>query len=91
MPVGAPSVDDVLATFTPDDVASLGGAECARQLAIVIAGASRYAEREGVDPSTFAEAEGDFEEPVTMWRLVDETLRPAPESGCTDFVAAEGE
>jgi len=87
---GAPlTVDEVLATLTPSDVESVGGTDCARQLAVVLAGASRYVAREGVDPATFADVEGDVDEPVTMWRLVDDTLRPAPGSGCIDYLAAD--
>jgi hypothetical protein len=83
-----PTVEDVLATLTAEDIALIGGADCARQLAVVVAGAARYAEREGVDPETFADAENDFEEPVTLWQLVDDALRPADGSGCVDFAAA---
>ena len=88
---GTLTVSNVLATLDDADVAAVGGTECARQLAVVVAGAARYAEREGVEPETFADAEGDFDDPVTMWRLVDDTLRPAPGSGCTDFASAEDE
>ncbi len=86
-----PSVDDVLAGFTDDDVTSFGGPDCARQLAVVFAGASQYAAQEGVEPTTLAdvEAAGYFAEPVTMWDVVDDTLRPAAGSGCIDFVAAQ--
>jgi hypothetical protein len=44
-----------------------------------------------VEPTTLAdvEAAGYFAEPVTMWEVVDDTLRPAAGSGCVDFVAAE--
>ena len=83
------TVDDVLATLNPSDVESVGGPDCARQLAVVISAASRYAAREGVEPATFADVEADFEEPVTMWRLVDETLRPAPGSDCIDYLATD--
>lgn len=88
---GVLSVSDVLATLDDEDIAAVGGTECARQLAVVVAGAARYANREGIEPDTFADAEGDFDEPVTMWRLVDDTLRPAPDSDCIDFAAAQEE
>ena len=85
------TVDDVMATFTDDDIASFGGPDCARQLAVVFAGAGQYTAIEGVEPDTIAEVEaaGYFAEPVTMWEVVDETIRPTPESDCLDFVAAE--
>lgn len=84
------TVDDVMATFTDADVDSFGGADCARQLAVVFAGASQYVAAEGVEPSTMAdvEAAGYFDEPVTMWEVVDDTIRPTDGSGCLDFVAA---
>mgnify|MGYP003115032685 CR=1 FL=1 len=83
------SVDSVLADFTLDDIASFGGPDCARQLAVVFAGASQYTAVEGVEPDTMAdvEAAGYFAEPVTMWEVVDDTLRPTPGSDCLDFVA----
>lgn len=87
------TVDEVLSTFTDDDVASFGGPDCAQQLAVVFAGASEYTAAEGVEPDTMAdiEAGGYFAEPVTMWELVDDTLRPTSESGCIDFVAAQAD
>lgn len=82
-------VDSVLAGFTDDDIASFGGPDCARQLAVVFAGASQYTAAEGVEPDTMedVEAAGYFAAPVTMWEVVDDTLRPTPGSDCLDFVA----
>lgn len=88
---GALAVEDVLTGFTDADIASMGGTGCARELAIIIAGASQYTEREGVGPDTLAdlEAGGHLVEPVSMWEVVDDTLRPAADSSCVDFVAAQ--
>ncbi len=88
---GALTVDGVLATFSDEDVVAFGGPDCARQLAVVFAGASQFAEREGVEPDTLAqvEAAGDFAEPVTLWAVVDDVLRPAAGSPCRDFVTDE--
>jgi hypothetical protein len=85
-----PSVDEVVATFTEQEVESFGGPECARELAVIFAGASQYVAIEGVEPDTMAdvEAAGHFAEPVTMWEVVGDTLRPVSGSGCNDFVAA---
>lgn len=84
---GAMTVDDVLATFTAADIDELGGPDCARQLAIVGLGASQFAEREGVEAESLAEIEaaGLLAEPVTLWQVVDEMLRPADGSPCLDF------
>lgn len=88
---GVLAVKDVLAGFTDDDVASMGGTDCAGELAIIIAGASQFTEREGVEPDTIAELEtaGDLVEPVSMWEVIDDTLRPVSDSSCLDFVTAE--
>jgi hypothetical protein len=87
---GAAAVDEIMAAFTADDIAGYGGPECARQLAAVFAGADEYAKQEGKDPDTLADvdAAGYLAEPVTMWQVVDGSLRPAPGSTCLDFVAA---
>jgi hypothetical protein len=87
---GAAAVDEILATFTDDEIEGYGGRECARQLAVVFAGAAAFAEREGDEPDTIAdvEAAGHLAEPVTMWQVVDGSLRPTPGSPCLDFVAA---
>ena len=86
---GGPTVDEVLATLTDDDIDDLGGPECARQLAVVVAGAEQYAELEGVDPESMAELEaaGYLAEPVTMWHVVDDQLRPTDDSPCNDILA----
>ena len=88
-----PSVDEVMATFTDEDIESFGGPECARELAVIFAGASQYVAIEGLEPDTMAdvEAAGHFAEPVTMWEVVDDTLRPVSGSGCSDFAAADAD
>jgi hypothetical protein len=86
-----PTVDDVLATFTQDEVVSLGGPECARELAVVFAATSRFVAERGADPESFAdlEAAGMFAEPVELWEVVDDILRPTNGSPCSDFVAEQ--
>lgn len=86
---GAAAVDAMYATFTADQVESYGGPACARQLAVVYAGADAYADREGVAPDTLADvgAAGYLSEPVTMWEVVGDSLRPTAGSECNDFVA----
>lgn len=86
---GGGAVDAMYATFTADQVESYGGEACARQLAVVYTGADAYADREGVAPDTLAdvEAAGYLSEPVTMWEVVGDSLRPTAGSECNDFVA----
>lgn len=89
--VEVPTVDEVLATFTDADVAEMGGDRCARQLAVVVAGASAFAAIEGVGPESIeqVDAAGYFDEPVTEWRLDGDVLRPAEGSSCADVLGDE--
>lgn len=84
-------VDEVMAAFSDDQIASFGGPVCARQLAVVFAGAERFVAELGVDPESFAdvEAAGLFAEPVTLWQVIDDVVRPAESSPCLDFVAQQ--
>jgi hypothetical protein len=85
------TVEEVLATFDEDQVAEVGGPACARQMAVIISGAEQYVANEGVDPETIEDVEraGYLAEPVTMWQVVDDELRPTDDSPCNDFVAAD--
>ncbi|MEO6651586.1 MAG: hypothetical protein ABIP17_02910 [Ilumatobacteraceae bacterium] len=82
------TVAEVLSTFTTDDVASFGGDACAQQLAVVFAGVSSYVDATGTEPGTIddVEAAGYFAVPVTMWQVVDDSIRPVAGSGCLDFI-----
>ncbi len=79
---------EVLATFSTDDVASFGGEDCAKQLAVVFAGVSLYVTETGTEPGAIddVEAAGYFDEPITMWQVVDDAIRPVAGSGCLDFI-----
>ncbi len=83
------SIDEMLATFTDDDLAGVGGPECARQLAVIFTGAARYVAETGREPGTLAEvdAAGYLAEPVTSWEVVGDAVRPIDGSGCIDFLA----
>lgn len=81
------TVDEFLATFTDDDIATVGGADCARELAVLIVGAQSFLLGEGRDAATIDEIRsgGHLSEPMTRWQLVDDAIRPAEGSGCIDF------
>ena len=83
------SIEEMLATFTDDDIADVGGSECARELAVIFTGAARYVAETGREPGTLAEVDdaGYLEEPVTSWEVVGDAVRPIDGSGCIDFVA----
>ena len=85
------TVDEVLATFDEEQIAEVGGPACARQMAVIISGAEQFLANEGVDPETIEDVEraGYLAEPVTMWQVVDDELRPTDDSPCNDFFAAD--
>ena len=85
----ASTVDELLTTLNPDDIKLVGGPDCARQLAVVFVGEATYLENEEVEPETLEQvvASGYLSEPLTMWMVVDGTLRPTTDSTCRDFVA----
>jgi hypothetical protein len=86
------TADQVLAGFSADDVAALGGEQCARQLAAVFAGIDQFIAERGRQPDDLDELAdaGYFVEPVTLWNVVDEVLVPAADSGCTDLSNSDG-
>jgi hypothetical protein len=85
----AMTADAVLATFTDDEIDQFGGPACAHQVAMITAGANQYFTIEGVEPETIEDLEraGYLSEPITMWQVVDDELRPTPDSPCPDFIA----
>jgi len=82
------SVDEVLATFDDEQVEQVGGPACAREMAVIIAGAEQFLATEGVEPEGIDDLEraGHLTEPVTMWQVVDDELRPTDDSPCNDCV-----
>jgi hypothetical protein len=90
-PIGLIGVERLLAELTTDDVAELGGSECARQLAVFATGVERYRSESGLMPEAMTQLEeGDFfVEPITLWRFseTEEQLVPADGSPC---LALEG-
>ena len=81
------SVDELMATFSDDDIADVGGTDCARQLAVIFSGAARYVSETGTDPGSLDDlADGGYlEEPITKWQVVAETVQPVDGSGCVDL------
>lgn len=85
-----PTVDSILAGLSADDIASVGGLDCTRQLASSVVGVGSYERQEGVQPDSIGqvEAAGLLPEAVALWRIVDHTLRPVDGSDCVDLEAA---
>ena len=86
-PEGAASADELYSGYTPDQIAAVGGPECARELAVIFAGVDRFITEQGTEPGTFADLEtgGYFADQITLWQVVDDTLVPADGSGCVQL------
>lgn len=83
-PSSLPTADEWLDLFTPEQIAGLGGRECARELAVIAAAVQRFLAREGREPDTLAELDGDIETPLELWRWANDDLVPVEGSGCID-------
>ncbi len=77
--------EQMLAEFTPEEVAEVGGAECAGELASLFVAAQNYVAEQGKDPETIDDLTGHLDQTIDLWVVEDGNLRPAPGSGCTDI------
>lgn len=85
------SADEVFDELGDADVSAIGGEQCARQLAAVLAGLEQFIVQEGRQPDGLDELAdaGYFVEPVTLWQVVDDVLAPTADSGCNDLAAID--
>lgn len=79
--------DDFFASFDQTQIDAVGGEECAREFAAIVAGAENYFNERGTDPGGFRELvdTGYLAQLPTLWALVDEQLVPADGSDCADL------
>lgn len=76
--------DDLYASFDRNQIDSVGGEACARELAAIIAAGENHLARTGRQPADIAELVDAGFLPATpeRWRLVGDELLPAPDGGC---------
>ena len=77
--------EQMLAEFTPEEVAEVGGAECAGELASLFVAAQNYVAEQGKDPETIDDLTGHLDQTIDLLVVEDGNLRPAPGLGCTDI------
>jgi len=82
------SPEQMLAQMSDEQVAALGGGDCARQLALIITAAERFVADRGTEPLAIADLTdaGYIAEPITLWQVVDEQLVGVDGSGCVNAV-----
>ena len=86
------SAEDMLATLTEDQIAEVGGVECARELAELAAAGSRFAAERGAEPQSIDDVveAGYLDGQPELWVLDGDDLQPAPGSPCVVPGAIDG-
>ena len=74
--------EQMLASFTPEDIAEVGGHDCALELASIYVASEKYVAAQGKDPQTLDDLAAYLDQPIDLWQVENDTLVPAPESGC---------
>jgi hypothetical protein len=89
----AMSAEDLMATLTEEDIAEVGGLECAQELAGIAAAGMRFASERGEDPESIEQLleTGYLEQTPQLWALEDDDLQPADGSPCVVPGQGDGE
>jgi hypothetical protein len=77
--------EQMLAEFTPEEIAEVGGQECAGELASIFVAAQDYVAEQGKDPETIEELAGYLDQAIDLWVVQDGNLAAAPGSGCINL------
>jgi hypothetical protein len=82
-----PSIDEVLAALSDEEVEALGGPDCAREVAQIYAAGERFVAETGEAPDDLdALVDGGYlAARPELWTFVDGELVPADGSDCTAF------
>lgn len=78
------TADELYAGFTLDQITTVGGTACARELAEIFSGAERHVVGLGTEPADLQQLvdAGYLDDLPRLWQLVDDELVPVPDSGC---------
>lgn len=76
------TAEQMLAEFTPEEIAEVGGQECAGELASIFVAAQNYVAEQGKDPDTIGDLAGYLDQTIELWLVENDALVPAPGSGC---------
>lgn len=79
-----PSVDEVLAGLSADEIEAIGGPDCARELAEIYAAGERLVAQTGEAPEDLDDLvdAGALSDRPELWVFTDDDLAPAEGSGC---------
>ena len=79
------TAEQMLAEFTPEEIAEVGGQECAGELTSIFVAAQNYVAEQGKDPETLDDLAGYLDQPIDLWVEQDGSLAAAPGSGCINL------
>ena len=79
--------DEYYATLGPEQIDSVGGEACARELASIVAAAERYVVEQGAEPLAIGDLvdSGYLESTPELWMLDQDELVATDGSGCVGF------
>jgi hypothetical protein len=72
----------MLASFTPQEVAEVGGQECAGELASIYVASQKYLAAQGKGPQSLDDLGGYLDQPIDLWQVESDSLVPVAGSGC---------
>jgi hypothetical protein len=77
--------EQMLAEFTPEEIAEVGGQECAGELASIFIAAQNYVAEQGKDPESLDDLAGYLDQTIDLWVVQDGALAAVPGSGCVNL------
>jgi hypothetical protein len=78
--------EQMLAEFTPEEIAEVGGQECAGELASIFVAAQNYVAEQGKDPESLDDLAGYLDQTIDLWVVQDNSdLAAVPGSGCVNL------
>lgn len=81
----------MLAQFTPDEIAQVGGKECAGELASIFVASQNYVAAQGKDPQSLADLSSYLDQTIDLWVVQDGSLKAAPGSECISLDNSTGD
>jgi len=75
----------MLAEFTPEEIAEVGGQECAGELASIFVASQNYVAEQGKDPESLDDLAGYLDQTIDLWVVQDGAMAAVPGSGCINL------
>lgn len=88
-PIAVMTVEEVLASASDEEIAEVGGHDCAVELVEITLGYFRYRDETGEEPSSMIDVldQGFIESPLLLWTLDATSAAPSPNGPCIGPVA----